>query len=108
MVVGPSHRPEKRTMLSVFRTAAAASLLVASAILGSHEGLTAQSFTAGQNVSPAYEGWEQNPDGSFNVLFGYMNRNWEEEIDVPVGPDNGIEPGGPEQGQPTRFLPRRN
>ncbi|PYR25107.1 MAG: hypothetical protein DMF98_13315, partial [Acidobacteria bacterium] len=44
----------------------------------------------------------------FNFLFGYMNRNWEEEIDVPVGPDNGIEPGGLDQGQPTRFLPRRN
>lgn len=68
----------------------------------------AQSYSRGQNVSPGYEGWEQNPDGSFNFLFGYMNRNWEEEIDVPIGPDNNIEPGGPDQGQPTRLLPRRN
>jgi hypothetical protein len=67
-----------------------------------------QSYASGQNVSPAYEGWEQNGDGSFNFLFGYMNRNWEEELDVPIGPDNDIEPGGPDQGQPTRFLPRRN
>ena len=37
-----------------------------------------------------------------------MNRNWEEEIDVPVGPDNNIQPGGPDQGQPTHFQPRRN
>jgi len=59
-------------------------------------------------VSPAFEGWEKNPDGSFNLLFGYMNRNWEEEINVPVGPDNNIGPGLPDQGQPTRFLPRRN
>jgi hypothetical protein len=55
-----------------------------------------------------YEGWEQNPDGSFNLVFGYFNRNWEEEIDLPVGPDNNIEPGGPDQGQPTHFYPRRN
>jgi hypothetical protein len=68
----------------------------------------AQSYASGQNVSPAYEGWEQNDDGTFNFLFGYMNRNWEEEPDVPIGPDNDIEPGGPDQGQPTRFLPRRN
>jgi hypothetical protein len=70
--------------------------------------LDAQSYSRGQNVSPAYEGWEQNADGSFNFLFGYMNRNWAEEISVPVGPDNTIDPGGPDQGQPTRFLPRRN
>ena len=62
----------------------------------------------GQDVVPVYEGWEQNQDGSFNVVFGYFNRNWEEELDVQPGPDNNIEPGGPDQGQPTHFLPRRN
>lgn len=62
----------------------------------------------GQNIAPAYEGWEKNPDGSFNLVFGYFNRNWEEEIDLPIGPDNGFSPGPPDQGQPTRFLPRRN
>jgi hypothetical protein len=41
-------------------------------------------------------------------VFGYFNRNFEEEIDVPVGPENTIEPGGPDQGQPTHFFPRRN
>jgi hypothetical protein len=66
------------------------------------------SYTKGQNVSPAYEGWEQGSDGSRSFLFGYMNRNWEEEIDVPVGPDNGFNIGGADQGQPTHFLPRRN
>jgi hypothetical protein len=83
-------------------------LLIASAVLASYPLLGAQSYSSGQNVSPAYEGWEQNADGSFNFLFGYMNRNWEEEIDVAVGPDNDIQPGGPDRGQPTRFLPRRN
>ena len=50
----------------------------------------------------------RTPTASFNFLFGYMNRNWEEELIVPIGPDNNIEPGGPDQGQPTRLLPRRN
>ena len=62
----------------------------------------------GQNVAPAYEGWQENPDGSFNLLFGYFNRNWAEAISVPVGPDNRIEPGGPDRGQPAYFYPRRN
>ncbi|MGH9139712.1 MAG: hypothetical protein ACRD2I_01075 [Vicinamibacterales bacterium] len=66
------------------------------------------SYTKGQNISPAYEGWEQASDGSKYFLFGYMNRNWEEEIDVPVGPENGFNIGGADQGQPTHFLPRRN
>lgn len=71
-------------------------------------GAQSLSYTSGQNVSPAYEGWEQLPDGSKYFVFGYMNRNWKEEIDVPVGPDNGFSIGGVDQGQPTRFLPRRN
>ena len=66
------------------------------------------SYSRGQNVSPAYEGWEQAADGTKYFVFGYMNRNWEEEIDVPVGPDNGFNIGDSDQGQPTRFLPRRN
>jgi len=42
------------------------------------------------------------------MVFGYMNQNWLQELDVPIGPDNNIEPGGPDQGQPTHFYPRRN
>ncbi len=68
----------------------------------------AQVSPSGQNIAPAYEGWEKNADGSFNLVFGYFNRNWEERIDLPVGPDNSIEPGGPDLGQPTHFYPRRN
>ena len=73
-------------------------------------GAAAQSltYTKGQNVAPAYEGWEVGADGAKYFLFGYMNRNWAEEIDVPVGPDNGFNVGGADQGQPTHFLPRRN
>ena len=65
-------------------------------------------YSRGQNVAPAFEGWEQNPDGSFNLVFGYMNRNMDEHVHVPVGPDNKLEPGDVDQGQPTYFLPRRN
>jgi hypothetical protein len=66
------------------------------------------SYTSGQPVIPAYEGWEEAVDGTKYFLFGYMNRNWEEELDVPVGADNGFAPGTADQGQPTHFLPRRN
>jgi hypothetical protein len=62
----------------------------------------------GQSVSPAYEGWFRNADGTFTLLVGYFNRNRKQILDVPVGPDNRIEPGGPDHGQPTQFLPRRN
>ena len=61
----------------------------------------------GQSVIGAYEGWYPNPDGSFTLLAGYFNRNKEEQLDIPVGANNRIEPGGPDRGQPTHFLPRR-
>ncbi len=62
----------------------------------------------GQSVTPVYEGYVEKPDGSFDLLFGYLNRNWAEQPLVPIGPDNHIEPGGPDRGQPTHFFPRRN
>jgi hypothetical protein len=65
------------------------------------------SHNSGQGVTAAYEGWFKNPDGSFSILFGYFNRNLKEELDIPVGDNNRIEPGPPDQGQPTHFLPRR-
>lgn len=65
-------------------------------------------YLRGQEVIPAFEGWMPNPDGTFDLYFGYMNLNWEQELSVPVGPGNNIEPGGPDLGQPTHFYPRRN
>src|SRR6266516_6843020 len=62
---------------------------------------------SGQTITGAYEGWYPNPDGSFSLLVGYFNRNQKETLDIPAGPNNRIEPGGPDQGQPTHFLPRR-
>jgi hypothetical protein len=62
---------------------------------------------SGQGVTPAYEGYFENPDGSLSLLFGYFNRNFKQNLDIPVGPDNRIEPGGPDRGQPTYFLTAR-
>jgi hypothetical protein len=64
-------------------------------------------YAAGQNVVPVFEGWERNADGSFNMVFGYMNRNYEEQVDIPVGANNALDPGGVDQNQPTHFYPRR-
>ena len=66
-----------------------------------------QRFIRDQNIRPAFEGWEQNTDGSDNMVFGYLNRNWEEEPHVPIGPDNTFSPGPADRGQPTHFYPRR-
>jgi len=63
-------------------------------------------YATGQDVAPAFEGWEQNPDGTYSIVFGYLNRNYEEQVDIPIGPSNTIEPGG-DRGQPTHFYPRR-
>lgn len=58
-------------------------------------------------ITGAFEGWFKNPDGSFTLLLGYFNRNDKGEMDIPVGPANHIDPGGPDRGQPTHFLPLR-
>lgn len=62
---------------------------------------------SGQSITGAFEGWFQNPDGTFSLLLGYYNRNHSQELDIPIGPNNRIEPGGPDRGQPTHFLTSR-
>ncbi len=62
---------------------------------------------SGASVTGAFEGWFYNPDGSRSFLVGYYNRNSQQILDIPIGPDNKIEPGGPDMGQPTHFLPGR-
>src|SRR5262245_45843299 len=61
----------------------------------------------GAGVTGAFEGWFENSDGARFFLVGYLNRNFEQELDVPIGPNNRIEPGGPDMGQPTHFMPGR-
>jgi hypothetical protein len=61
----------------------------------------------GDSITGAFEGWYKNQDGTFTLLVGYFNRNAKQTIEIPVGPNNRIDPGGPDQGQPTYFAPRR-
>jgi hypothetical protein len=82
--------------------------LLAALLLAARAEAQVHTYQTGQDVSPAYEGWEENPDGSFNLVFGYMNRNWGEELSIPVGEDNHFSPGPADRGQPTHFYPRRN
>jgi hypothetical protein len=65
-------------------------------------------YNSGQDVQPVFEGWSRNPDGTFDMHFGYLNRNWVEEPAVSIGPGNSIEPGGPDRGQPAYFYTRTN
>ena len=102
-------------------------LLAALAVLFLLQAAEAQTrfmYLSGQTVSPAFEGWWPNDDGSFTLFLGYMNSNWRQEFDVPVGPDNyfaftepealddiereAYDPSVADQGQPTHFYPRRN
>jgi len=65
-------------------------------------------YARGQDVQPVFEGWQRNADGTYNLYFGYFNRNYEEIVDIPVGPDNSFDHGSPDRGQPTHFYTRRH
>jgi hypothetical protein len=62
---------------------------------------------SGEAIFPAFEGWGPHKDGSIVLLLGYYNRNKASAVDIPIGPNNRIEPGGPDFGQPTHFEPSR-
>jgi hypothetical protein len=86
------------------RAVAAIAILAGAGSLGS----SAQVAVETPNVSPVYEGWQANADGTFSLVFGYFNRSWQDMPLAPIGAGNKIEPGPPDQGQPTYFQPRRN
>ena len=65
-------------------------------------------FNSGQTVQPIFEGWTRNADGSYQFHFGYLNRNHVEEVHVPVGAGNSIQPDGPDRAQPSYFYTRFN
>jgi hypothetical protein len=95
------------SLLHVRRVAAAAAIagcLASAGVVAQQELVMEPLKDSGLNVYPAFEGWYQNPDGSYTLLIGYYNRNKKQLLDVPIGPQNRIEPGGPDQGQPTHFL----
>lgn len=63
----------------------------------------------GQAASPIYEGWYEHPDSdSLVISFGYLNRNSQEVLDVPLGQSNRFEPEELQGVQPTHLLPRRH
>lgn len=62
----------------------------------------------GQSVTPVYEGWYRNADGTRTLSFGYFNRNGEEVMEIPVGAENKLEPAQFDGQQPTAFYPRRH
>jgi hypothetical protein len=83
-------------------------LWVAGAVLASGQVLLPEpARDSGSSITGAFEGWFKNTDGSFSLLLGYYNRNRKQEVDIPIGPNNALQPGGPDRGQPTHFLPGR-
>ena len=64
--------------------------------------------TSGQTVTPVFEGWYTNPDGTYSLSFGYYSRNSEEEVHIPIGPDNELTGVDQVVGQPTDFEPGRH
>jgi hypothetical protein len=82
-------------------------LACATLALGQATVLPEPARDSGSSITGAFEGWFKNPDGSFSLLLGYYNRNRKQEVDIPVGPNNALEPGGPDRGQPTHFMPGR-
>jgi hypothetical protein len=89
---------------TVIVAAVLAAGLAASVLHGQQPGLPLEpQRERGASITPAYEGWYPNPDGSFTLLLGYYNRNARQTLDIPVGPNNRIEPGDADQGQPTHF-----
>jgi len=94
--------------IPVRRTCASLGSLLLLAFLVGSPPARAQTPARGENIAPVYEGFWANEDGSFDLMFGYYNRNWVEEFDVPVGQENFFEPGPPDRGQPTHFFPQRS
>ena len=94
-------------MRSESRIVGAAGLAALLIVSGGLPAAAQERWNRGQNVQPVFEGWERNDDGSFTMVFGYLNRNYEEQPIIPVGPDNFFEPGPADRGQPTHFYNRR-
>jgi hypothetical protein len=65
-------------------------------------------FNSGQAIHPIFEGWSRNPDGTISMYFGYINRNYAQELAVPIGEENSFLPGPPDRGQPTFFYTREH
>ena len=95
------------TLAAAFRACALAAVAAGAVVSAQVRLPSAPPKEFGASVTPAFEGWFYNPDGTQSLLIGYYSRNTEQEIDIPIGPNNRFEPGDPDMGQPTHFLPRR-
>ncbi len=63
----------------------------------------ARMHKSGDAVGPFFDGWYDNGDGTVTYSFGFLNRNTEEIVDIPLGPNNRIEPAEYDGIQPTHF-----
>jgi hypothetical protein len=84
-----------------------AALLATTSLAAAQAYPTHYRFNSGQSIQPFFDGWTRNDDGTFEFHFAYLNRNYAEEIELPVGPNNHVTPGAPDRGQPTYFYPRQ-
>ena len=84
-----------------------AGIAVAGAVLGARQLPSEPPRQFGTSITGAFEGWFDDADGTHIFLVGYLNRNMKQAMDVPIGPNNRIEPGGPDMGQPSHFEPGR-
>ncbi len=101
----PDARKRSRSMPILLTVAA---LVVAPTVHARAQGSLAPPSPSGRTVTPVFEGWYRNKDGSYSLSFGYYNRNTVEQMDVPIGSDNFVAPGSPNQGQPSTFAARRH
>jgi hypothetical protein len=69
------------------------------------QGLLRVKHRFGDSVQPSYEGWHRQDDGTISMWFGYYNRNTEERVNVPIGPQNKFDLPVADQGQPGYFYP---
>jgi hypothetical protein len=101
-----SHAPHRgKVARNMQRFRIAAILAAGVSLLPAQSTLTLEpTHQSGAGITGGLEGWFKNPDGTFSFLLGYYNRNEKQELDIPIGPNNHIDPGGPDQGQPTHFL----
>ncbi len=102
---GPAHAGPYRTLgvVAAVAIATAVTSLSAQTLLPS---TPKKGF--GASLTPAYDGWYENADGTKTFLVGYYNRNYNEELDIPIGANNRFEPGDPDRGQPTHFMTNRS
>lgn len=57
----------------------------------------------GEPIAPFFEGWYLNADGTYSLSLGFFNLSRAETHDIPIGPNNFIEPAEFNGLQPTHF-----